>query len=192
MFCLVTMILTRKKLCFLFFVFLVISYPVFSGCIEEKNSTGDDFSFTTLENEIKRLSDYNGKVVVLDCMAVNCQPCMYQMFELKKISENYSTDDVVILSIDVWVSNGETAAMLQEMINTFQTQANLSLNWTFGLDDPEGTIENMYATQGVPSLYIYDKNGNIYYSHVGYESYTNLANKIDEVMIKKLEGDKKI
>jgi thiol-disulfide isomerase/thioredoxin len=175
---------SMKKTCFLFVVFLIAFLPVFSGCTEEKNKTGDDFSFTTLDNEMKRLSDFYGKVVVLDCMAVNCQPCMYEMFELKKISENFSRDDVVILSIDVWVSNGETASMLQEMISAFQNQAKLTLDWTFGLDDPEGTIENMYATQGVPSLYIYDKNGNIYYSHVGYESYADLVSKIDEALIK--------
>ena len=157
----VMMIPGIRKLCFLFVFFLLIFLLVFSGCTEEKNDTGDDFSFTTLDGEMKRLSDFYGKVVVLDCMAVNCQPCMVQMFELKKISENYSTDDVAILSIDVWVSNGETATMLQDMIKDFKNYVNVTLDWTFGLDDPEGTIENRYASEGVPSLYIYDKNGNI-------------------------------
>jgi len=174
--------LTKELFGLFSIIILVIFLPIFSGCTEEKNPTGDDFSFITLDNEIKRLSDFTGKVVVLDCMAVNCQPCMYQMFELKKISENYSTDDVVILSIDVWVSNGENALMLQGLIDAFESQANLTLDWIFGLDDPEGTLENRYATQGVPSLYIYDKKGNIYYSHVGYESYADLKIKIDEAL----------
>jgi hypothetical protein len=117
-------------------------------------------------------------------MAVNCQPCMLQMFELKKISENYSTIDVTILSIDVWVSTGETSTMLQGMIDAFKNQVNITLDWTFGLDDLQGTIQNTYASAGVPTLYILDKKGNIYYSHVGYESYVDLANKIDEVLIK--------
>jgi len=80
------------------------------------------------------------------------------------------------------VSNGENASMLQGLIDAFEGQANLTLDWIFGLDDPEGTLENRYATQGVPSLYIYDKKGNIYYSHVGYESYTDLKIKIDEAL----------
>ena len=172
----------KKTLCSFSIIFLVIFLTIFTGCIQEKNKIGDDFSFTTVDNEIKRLSDFTGKVVVLDCMAVNCQPCMYEMFELKKISENYSKDEVVILSIDVWVSNGETTSMLQGMIDAFETQANITLDWMFGLDDPEGTIENQYATQGVPSLYIYDKKGNIYYSHVGYEPYSDLVIKIDEAL----------
>ena len=178
------MIPGMKILPFMFIVFLFIFLLFFSGCTVERNDMGDDFSFITLDGEMKRLSDFSGKVVVLDCMAVNCQPCMYQMFELKKISENYSSNDVAILSIDVWVSNGETVSLLQEMINDFKKQVNMTLDWTFGLDDPEGTIENTYATEGVPSLYIYDKKGNIYYSHVGYESYADLATKIDEALLK--------
>jgi len=173
-----------KKSPFLFIAFFLFFLSMLAGCTEEKNDTGDDFSFLTLDGETMHLSDFYGKVVLLDCMAVNCQPCMYQMFELKKISENYSRDDVVILSIDVWVSNGETATMLQGMIDEFKNQVNLTLDWTFGLDDSQGTMENIYAPDGVPSLYIYDKKGNIYYSHVGYESYADLVGKIDEALIK--------
>jgi len=173
-----------KKIPFLFALLFLIFFVIFAGCTEKENETGDDFSFITLDGETKHLRDYYGKVVVLDCMAVNCQPCMYQMFELKKIQENYSSNEVVILSIDVWVSNGETASMLQQMIEEFEIQANLILNWTFGLDDLDGTIENTYASDGVPALYIYDKKGNIYYSHVGYETYANLSIQIDEALVK--------
>jgi thiol-disulfide isomerase/thioredoxin len=173
-----------KKLLKIIVVLLFLLLLFFSGCAEEKNQTGDDFSFTTIDGEMRRLSDFSGKVVVLDCMAVNCQPCLYQMFELKKISENYTKSDVVILSIDVWVSNGENRTMLQGLIRDFKNQVNMTLDWTFGLDDPEGTIEHAYAPEGVPSLYIYDKKGNIYYSHVGYEDYSMLASKIDEALRK--------
>ena len=165
-------------------VFLFFFLTVFAGCTEEKSNTGEDFTFTSLDGETKHLSDFYGKVIVLDCMAVNCQPCMRQMFELKKISENYSKNDVSILSIDVWVSSGETAFMLQSVIDAFKNQVNLTLDWTFGLDDSQGTIQNTYASTGVPTLYILDKKGNIYYSHVGYESYIELAKKIDETILK--------
>jgi hypothetical protein len=104
------------------------------------------------------------------------------MFELKKISENYSKNDVTILSIDVWVSSGETASLLQDTIDAFKNQVNMTLDWSFGLDDLQGTIQNTYASAGVPTLYIFDKKGNIYYSHVGYEEYSSLAAKLDEVL----------
>jgi hypothetical protein len=107
---------------------------------------------------------------------------MLQMLELKKISENYSKNDVTILSIDVWVSSGETVSMLKDTIDAFNNQVNMTLDWMFGLDDLHGTIQNTYASAGVPTLYIFDKKGNIYYSHVGYEDYTILALKLDMVL----------
>jgi len=173
-----------KKPLVLFLVFLFIFLTMFAGCTEKKSNTGDDFAFTTLDGETKHLSDFYGKAIVLDCMGVNCQPCMREMFELKKISENYSKNDVTILSIDVWVSNGENASMLQDFIDTYKNQVNITLDWTFGLDNLYGTIENTYASTGVPTLYIFDKKGNIYYSHVGYEDYSVLASKVDQVLSK--------
>ncbi len=178
------MISRIKKPLVLFIVFLFVFLTAFAGCTEEKITTANDFTFTTLDGETKHLSDFYGKVVVLDCMGVNCQPCMSQMLELKKISENYSKNDVTILSIDVWVSYGETATMLQGTIDAFKNQVNITLDWTFGLDDLQRTIQNSYSSTGVPTLHIFGKKGNIYYSHVGYEGYSVLATKLDEVLSK--------
>jgi hypothetical protein len=74
--------------------------------------------------------------------------------------------------------------MVQETIDAFRNQMNTTLDWTFGLDDPEGTIQNTYAPEGVPTLYIFDKKGNIYYSHVGYEDYSALGSVLDQVLKK--------
>ena len=115
-------------------------------------------------------------------MGVNCQPCFYQMLELNKISENYSTDDVNILSIDVWVSLGETASLVEQYLQYFEEEIGIILDWTFGLDDTKGTIQQAYATQGVPTLLILDKKGNVYYTNVGYETYEELHPIIDELL----------
>ncbi|MEM0466604.1 MAG: TlpA disulfide reductase family protein [Candidatus Thermoplasmatota archaeon] len=151
-----------------------------SGCINSDKTTeyAENIVFTTLDGRTRSLADFAGKIVVLDLMAVNCQPCWYQMLELKKISENYSKNSVVIVSIDVWM-NQETVDMINNMLDTFE-QYGIVLDWIFGVDDSQGAIRTLYAPQGVPSLYLLDQKGNIYYSHVGYESYATLASKIDE------------
>jgi hypothetical protein len=104
------------------------------------------------------------------------------MLELKKIAENYSSDDVLIMSIDVWVIRGETAEYLQSYIDYFKTELDVELDWFFGLDDDHGTLLYEYANQGVPALYIFDQKGNIYYPHVGLVDYSTLALKIDELL----------
>ena len=155
-----------------------------SGCIEssDDNSNGLNFIFTLLDGEEKHLSDYHGKVIILDLMGVNCQPCFYQMFELEKIFENYSSNVLTIISIDVWIVHGEDADLINEYIDYITDEFDLSLSWTFGLDDTDGTIFSQYAQNGVPTIYILNQNGNIYYSHVGYTDYPTLSAKLEELL----------
>lgn len=160
-----------------YFLFLL------SGCLESSNDSDFDFAFTMLTGEEKHLSDYFGKVIVIDFMGANCQPCFYQMFELEKLSKNYSSDDLTIISIDVWVVYGEDANLLEEYITYLTEEFDLDISWVFGLDDSNGTIFYQHASGGVPTIYILDKNGNIYYSHVGYIDYSTLSSKIEELLV---------
>jgi thiol-disulfide isomerase/thioredoxin len=160
----------------------------FSGCQESdsddmnSNTEGINFLFTTLDGEEKQLSDYYGKIIILDLMGVNCQPCFYQMFELEKISENYSSNDLTIISIDVWVTYGEDVELLNTYINYLKEEFDLGLSWLFGLDDTDGTIFHQYSNKGVPMIYILDQNGNIYYAKESYHQYSALAEKINEII----------
>ena len=166
---------------------LIIISLLFTGCVnttETKNGNALDFTFTTLDGRTQQLSDYYGPVILLDLMGARCQPCQIQMFELKKVSENYTRDQLIILSINVWVSLGEDAALTQELIDAYPQQAGITLDWTFVLDDTQGTIGNAHAPEGVPTLYLLDSKGNIYYTSVGYNEYTQLEDKIDELLEK--------
>jgi thiol-disulfide isomerase/thioredoxin len=168
--------------CVAFVLILIILLP---GCINQgQENPNVDFTFRTLDGQTKQLRDYYGTVIVLDLMGVNCQPCALEMTQLKQVQTNYSRNDVIIISIDVWISQGENASMLRQYLDAFRQQVHLDLNWTFGMDDTKGTIGNMYARTGVPTLYILDTKGNIYYTHVGYDAYSTLASKLDAVLAK--------
>jgi len=181
------------------FIFIIIAMAgvaltVYDASEEgESSNSGHDFTFTNLDGEQKKLSDYRGRVVVLDLMGANCPPCAIQMFELEKIYEKYSSSEVVILSIDVWVSGGDTLEdvedfkagfscaspcedenifpnlQLRYLKELYNKQEGIDLNWIFGLDDKSGSIyyEYLGGVKGVPTLCIFDKKGNLYYSNSG-------------------------
>ena len=165
---------------------LFVTLSIIPGCIDtdDHQTSGMNFSFTTLDGTEKTLSDYYGTILILDLMAVRCNPCWQQIIQLEKVNENYSNNDVRIISIDVWITYGETLQMLQENLSIARIYLPAHLNWTFGIDDSQGSIEKKYAQEGVPSLYILDREGNIYYSHIGYEPYSTLKIKIDELLQK--------
>lgn len=82
----------------------------------ENLGAAPDFTLTTLNDETFKLSDYQGKTVVLDFMAARCLPCHQQMPELQALKEE-KADEVVILSIDTDGAYGMETE--QDVTNTF-------------------------------------------------------------------------
>ena len=147
-------------------LFLSFSLP---GCLDDDTSSGDTYTFTTLDGEIKALSDYHGRIVVLDMMATWCQPCQYEMLELRRVRQNYSENDVVILSVDI--DDRETAAQLKQFKQQF-TSYGYDLEWTFGMDN--GNISKTYLGEGIPTICIFDRDGTLTFTHEGIAVYNEI------------------
>jgi len=167
-------------------VLFIIFFLILAGCTSNNSEQvvdyKTDFEFTLLNGTKKNMSEYHGKVVLLDFFGVYCEPCQYQMLVLEQIFEEYKDRNLQIISIDVWVSTiGETSDLVISFLQSAKDQ-DVYLDWTFGLDDAVGTLLNKYANKGVPMIYILDKNGNIYYSKNAYTEYSVLKNKLDELL----------
>ena len=145
------------------------------------SNDGESFEFYLLDGSKVNIAKYRGKIVLIDFFGVYCQPCQYQMLELKQIYDEYKNKNVEIISIDVWIAAGETPELVESFISTYK-QENIDLDWVFGVDDSSGTLLNKYANSGVPMLYLLDENGNIYYSKASYTEYSILADKLDDLL----------
>ena len=162
---------------------LFISVYSLSGCTENSNNnvdSGEDFKFQGLDGSLLYLSDYRGKIVILDMWATWCSPCKYQMIELQEIYDSYTRDTLEILSIDVDPS--ETLQQIQDFILTSRSQDGIDLNWIFGKDN--GKIWEKYMTNdgGIPTLCIFDQDGNLYFQDAGYKDATVISQKIDNLL----------
>lgn len=192
---------------------LTLLISILTGCIDvsSKDKSTDainyteDFEFTLLNGEKKKTSEYAGKIVLIDFTGVNCPYCVPEIFALEEIYNNFSSMGIVIISINVWIVQGETPQDMANLMEAFRCaspcdmedsfsylsireykeffgkQDGLDLKWIFGYDN-DGTIFNKYGSGGIPYLLILDKNGNIYYSFVGYTSYNSIVNKLNELI----------
>lgn len=154
---------------------------IFSGCTESEEDVGEDFIFTSITGETKHLSDYRGKIVILDMWATWCAPCKYQMLELKKAYENYSRDDLEILSINI--ADNEDIQDVQAFLDDFK-RYDYELKWVFGMDKNRTIWEKYRVGNGIPTLCIFDRNGILYFSHEGLSVFSETPEGWPENLLK--------
>lgn len=157
---------------------IIIVSLLLSGCTEISDEGGEDFVFTDIDGNIWQLSDFKGKVVIMDLWATWCGPCSAQMTELKELYDDYPRDELEILSINI--DPNESFQNIQDYIDSAKEFGH-EFKWIFGNDD--GSIWEVYQIDGgIPTLYIFDQNGNIYYSDTGYMDYSTLSAKINGLL----------
>jgi len=126
-----------------------------SPAVPEIDSPAPDFSLKTISGDTATLSDYAGRVVLINYWATWCLPCRAEMPLLQQYAERYG-DDLVVLAIN----NGEPA----DEVEAFIRELDLTLPV---LLDPEETVTQLYRIRGFPTTLFIDRDGKIRYQHIG-------------------------
>lgn len=123
------------------------------GGLLEKGSAAPEFEFVHHQGGRVKLSDYRGKVVVLDFWATWCPPCVKEMPWLVYETQQFAEGGVVFLA----ASHDEPAERV-EAVNKFLTKIpTLAPHVVYS--DPE--VARRYGVVALPTLYIIGRNGKI-------------------------------
>jgi len=122
---------------------------------ETKTNLGSatDFSLQTTSGETITLSQFKGKIIILQAMASWCPSCKLQVQQIKPVYEKYADSGLVVISLDIQPERSS----LQDLKN-FKT--NFGGDWYFGFY-PE--FINQYGIRSLDSTVVIDKNSNIAY-----------------------------
>ncbi|MBI5959523.1 MAG: redoxin domain-containing protein [Chloroflexi bacterium] len=105
-----------------------------------------DFTLPLISGEEVSLSDYRGKVVLLNFWGVWCGACVDEMPYLQEAHE--TRDDVVILAVDFGDSLTDLQAWIDEHDYTFPV-----------VHDASGDVNARYGIWGYPTTLMIDRDG---------------------------------
>lgn len=119
--------------------------------VSEKGLPAPNFILPRLDGKMVSLSDYKGKVVLVNIWATWCPPCVAETPSLDRLYKTLKGDDFELLAVSIDEAG-------DKVIVPFMKKYNLSFPV---LLDPRGSILKVYGTIGVPESFIIRKDGTI-------------------------------
>jgi thiol-disulfide isomerase/thioredoxin len=117
-----------------------------------------DFELQDMDENKIKLSDYKGKVVLLNFWATWCPPCVREMPSMERLQQEIDADSFKVIAIN----------QMEDADQVFAFTGQLTVDPTFEiLFDKTSSVSREYAVRGLPTTYLIDKQGMIRYRAVG-------------------------
>lgn len=125
-----------------------------------KGMPAPEFTAVDVNGKEYKLSDFAGKVVVLDFWFTGCVPCKMEMPYMEKIAEAMKGDSIQFISMSL-DSGNQLLPAWKEMVKD-QNGPVLNLNVPAGFKSP---LAKKFGIRSVPRIVIIDGQGKIYDSN---------------------------
>ncbi len=130
------------------------------------------FSLISLNGDTFHLSDFKGKIVIIDFMATWCVPCRLQMPTYNFLWEKYE-DNVVLISIDIDPTESED--ILREFVKEFPYAT-----WIWAMDTVN--LAAAYQIVAIPKTVIIDQDSYIRFTYTGVADASIFTQEIDRLI----------
>jgi len=131
-----------------------------------------DFALKSSDGKTVKLSDYKGKVVIIDFWATWCPPCRKGIPDLISIQNEYKKDVVIVgISLD----GEKTLKDVPGFVKSY------GINYPIVYGDDK-VVAAYGGIEGIPTAFIVDKKGNVVDKHVGLVPKDTYINKIKELL----------
>lgn len=138
-------------------VVLAFTFPAVSssGPVQDDAAAGvvgiglpaPDFKLTNLKGETRALSQYRGKVVMLNFWASWCPYCREEMPSMDRLNKLFPKGEVVVLAVNV-----------EKQIPDKYRRSPISFEI---LCDTHGQVQQMYRATRLPETFIIDRKGTV-------------------------------
>ncbi len=139
------------------------------------NPDAPEFNLEDQDGNFLKISDYKGKVVIVNFWATWCPPCRKEMPSMQRAWEILQKEDIVMLAINV----GEDSDQIFSFTAEYPVEFPLIM-------DKDSSVVNQWKVRGLPTTYIVNPAGKIVYQAIGDREWDS-----DEIMnqIRRLKKD---
>ena len=153
----------------IFFFFVGVGFGW--GAESESLKPAPDLNLTDINGHAFKLSDYRGKVVILNFWAVWCPPCQVEIPHLVSLYDKYKGKGLVILGIAISSGNEKK---IKEKVK----------EWNIGYpvingDDCFSIRKNFQEVRAIPNSYIVNQEGRFFKNYVGFSTTTPIEMEKD-------------
>lgn len=117
-----------------------------------------DFALPTADGHNLRLSEYRGKVVMVNFWATWCGPCRQEMPLLDDIHQRYQAAGFELLGVNIDSDSAKATDMARALGVSFPV-----------LLDSKRQVAELYRVNSMPLTVIVDRRGNLRYVHEGFQ-----------------------
>lgn len=134
-----------------------------------------ELDLTGLDGKRYRLSDYRGKVVIVNFWATWCPPCISEMPTLQSAWDRLHDGNFEVLAVNL----GEDADTIQRFVDNFEPKLSFPI-----LMARDQSIMTTWRIQGLPTSYILDTSGRWTYAEVGPRdfSHEHVISRLQDLM----------
>ena len=139
---------------------IIVSLMLFAEARAAKGDVGENapaWSLPGLDGKTVNLSDFKGKVVILDFWATWCPPCREEIPSFIQIQKEFSDKGVVVVGIAL----DEEGA---KVVKPFAKKKEINYPLVIG---KTSTTEDYGGIEGIPTTFIINADGKIVGKHVG-------------------------
>jgi thiol-disulfide isomerase/thioredoxin len=108
-----------------------------------------------------QVSDYLGKVLVLDFWATYCPPCLEEAPHLVQLQKRYGPQGLHVIGLNV--GGDDDRPKIPDFVDQFRIQ------YTLGYPDPGTTDLYLGADTTIPQTLVFDRKGKLVKHLVGYD-----------------------
>jgi len=144
------------------FVLLTAMTLVSAALATEISKTAPDFTATDINGKAIKLSDYKGKIVVLESYNSDCPFCnnQYKTGAMQALQKDLAAKGVVWLIVNSVNPNNPSHRTPDQAKQEIADKKIIATAW---IDDSSGAVGHLYDMKTTPDMYVIDKNGVLVY-----------------------------